>query len=372
MGKKAPSMPAAPDPVATANAQGAANKETAFWNAMMGNMNQETPYGKISYTNNSNGVYDPTKPPQFTSKVELSPEQQQLLDRSQANDLAVQQLGTDQISRIANAVSTPYSYSGLPAAPQYSDINALSQHGEEALMSRLAPQFQRDEEALRSRLINQGIGQGSEAYNTEMDRFNQAKNDARMQAVLVGQQYGGTEAQQMLGLRNQGIQEYNAQRNAPLNEYTALTAGQQIQNPNFSAPQAGNAQAGDIQGATQNAYNNAMARYNAKVAGQNNTTSGLFGLGGSFLRSSGGSELASKGISSLFAMSDITAKHDIKHIGSENGHNVYEFSYNGDSKRYIGVMAQEVEKTNPDAVIEIDGVKHVNYAMIGVKMREVA
>jgi len=24
-------------------------------------------------------------------------------------------------------------------------------------------------------------------------------------------------------------------------------------------------------------------------------------------------------------------------------------------------MAQEVEQTNPDAVVEIDGIKHVNY-----------
>ncbi|WP_213074504.1 hypothetical protein, partial [Acinetobacter baumannii] len=61
---------------------------------------------------------------------------------------------------------------------------------EEALMSRMNPQFARDEEAQRTRLINQGITQGSEAYNTEMNTFNQMKNDARQQAILGGQQYG--------------------------------------------------------------------------------------------------------------------------------------------------------------------------------------
>lgn len=279
MGKSAPKPPAAPDPAATAAAQTAGNKETAYWNAVMGNMNQTTPYGNISYTDSSNGVYDPNQAPKFSSTITLSPEQQQLLNQSQQNDLAVQQLGTEQIGRIGEAVSNPYSYGGLPSAPTSMDINALSQQGQDALMSRLNPQFAQDEQALQSRLVNQGIGQGSEAYNTEMTRFNQAKNDARMQAVLGGQQYGGNEADQMMRLRNQAIQEYNAQRNAPLNEYTALTSGQQIQNPNFSAGNPGNAQAGNIQQATQDAYNNAMGIYNSKVGTQNNNTS----TAGSFL-----------------------------------------------------------------------------------------
>jgi len=34
-------------------------------------------------------------------------------------------------------------------------------------------------------------------------------------------------------------------------------------------------------------------------------------------------------------------------------------------------MAQDVEKIMPEAVIEQDGIKMVNYDMIGVKMRAV-
>lgn len=283
MGKKSPTPPAAPDPVATANAQGAANKETAYWNTVMGNVNQTTPYGSIQFKDSSNGVYDPNKAPSFSSTVTLSPAQQKLLDSQQANDQGLQDLGTQQMGRISQAVSTPYSFGGLPSAPTASDVTALSQQGQDAIMSRLNPQFAHDEEALRSRLINQGIGQGSDAYNTEFTRFNQAKNDARQQAVLGGQQYGSAEQAQELALRNQGIQEYNAQRNAPLNEYSALTSGQQIQNPNFAASNPGNAQAGDIQGATQAAYQGALNNYNAQVGSNNATTSGLFGLGGAAL-----------------------------------------------------------------------------------------
>lgn len=69
--------------------------------------------------------------------------------------------------------------------------------------------------------------------------------------------------------------------------------------------------------------------------------------------------------------SDERLKNNIEPLGQENGHNIYEFSYNGiPDKRYIGVMAQEVQKTNPEAVKEIDGYLAVDYNKIGVKFRE--
>lgn len=72
---------------------------------------------------------------------------------------------------------------------------------------------------------------------------------------------------------------------------------------------------------------------------------------------------------SLF--SDERLKQDIKLIGQENGHNVYEFAYKTDpAKKYIGVMAQEIQQSNPDAVEEINGYLAVNYDKIGVNFRE--
>jgi len=80
------------------------------------------------------------------------------------------------------------------------------------------------------------------------------------------------------------------------------------------------------------------------------------------------------GLATLGAlMSDRNAKENIKHVGVENGHNVYEFSYIGlPEKRFIGVMAQEVQEKNPEAVSESGGFLRVDYDMIGVNMREVA
>jgi hypothetical protein len=63
--------------------------------------------------------------------------------------------------------------------------------------------------------------------------------------------------------------------------------------------------------------------------------------------------------------SDIRIKENIVPDGTTyNGHNVYHFNYINDDVRRRGVMAQEVEQTRPDAVVEIDGIKHVNYGVL--------
>jgi hypothetical protein len=289
MGKKSPKAPSAPDPAATAAAQSATNKETSYWNAVLNNMNQTTPYGKITYKQEGDGKYNPDKPPQFSSTIELSPEQQALYDTSMKSENALATLGNEQLGRISSAVSSPYSFSGIGNEINTGDIAAQSKAGQDAIMARLNPEFQRDEESLRTRLINQGIGQGSQAYQREMDSFGQKQNDARTQAILAGQQYGTTAQNNQLALRNQGINEYNTQRNAPLNEYTAMTSGNQITNPQFSNANYQGAAAPDYASLVNNKYQTDIAGYNAKVAGQNSTTSALFGLGGAAMGFGGGS-----------------------------------------------------------------------------------
>lgn len=66
-------------------------------------------------------------------------------------------------------------------------------------------------------------------------------------------------------------------------------------------------------------------------------------------------------------LSDRNAKKNIKKIGEKNGINIYEFEYkpeyNQPKGKHIGVIAQEVEHI-PSAVINIDGIKHVDYSII--------
>ena len=82
------------------------------------------------------------------------------------------------------------------------------------------------------------------------------------------------------------------------------------------------------------------------------------------------------GIAGLFGsggiFSDVKEKENISYIGSSpQGHNIWEFNYVGDSKRYRGAMAQEVVKINPQAVGIRDGVLTVDYSKIDVNMVEV-
>ena len=75
---------------------------------------------------------------------------------------------------------------------------------------------------------------------------------------------------------------------------------------------------------------------------------------------------------SLFA-SDPILKENIVKLGTENGFNIYSWDWNSKANKFglygsdSGVMASEVKRSNPEAVvIDPDGYMKVNYGMIGV------
>jgi len=69
--------------------------------------------------------------------------------------------------------------------------------------------------------------------------------------------------------------------------------------------------------------------------------------------------------------SDIMLKHDIVLLSHlRNGLNVYRFTYNGSTKPYVGVIAQEVQQIWPDAVERgSDGYLRVHYEKLGIKFQ---
>jgi hypothetical protein len=69
--------------------------------------------------------------------------------------------------------------------------------------------------------------------------------------------------------------------------------------------------------------------------------------------------------------SDIVVKHDIALLGHlANGIGFYRFAYNGSDTAYVGVMAQEVQRVRPDAVVRgRDGYLRVFYDKLGVKFQ---
>lgn len=329
--KDSPSPPPAPDYAGAAQAQGAANVETARTQGRMNNPNIYTPYGSQTVTW---GNYDNEQP---TIVQTLAPAQQALLDSQNriSNNLAgVAEAG---INRVGQGMATPFNtgalpnmqtnvqggnlqnrldFSGAPALPGIDDFSADRDAVTNAMLARSEPQFQRDEELTRTRLMNQGLAAGSEASNYDLDTLNRARNDARNQAILAGgqeqsrlfnlasqarNQYTGEQAQQgnfanqvaqqqfqqglaNANLANQGrqtsIQEQAYLRQLPLNELNALRTGAQVQNPQFQQFNPTAIGQTPIFGATQaqGAYDQNM--YNTQQGAVNAFNSGLANIAG--------------------------------------------------------------------------------------------
>ena len=67
----------------------------------------------------------------------------------------------------------------------------------------------------------------------------------------------------------------------------------------------------------------------------------------------------------VMTISDLRVKKDITRISRlNNGIPVYLFRYKWSDSLSVGVMAQDVERVIPEAVVTIDGVKAVNYSML--------
>jgi hypothetical protein len=212
--------------------------------------------------------------------------------------------------------------------------------------ARLNPQFARDEESLRTRLSNSGITAGSDAWNAEMQRFGQTKNDAMNSLLLSG--------------RSQANQELLTERNQPINEISALMSGSQVSNPSFTSTPQTNVGGVDYAGMVANNYNAQNDQYKAQLAQQNAQMGGMFGLGGTL---AGG--VMKYGMNPL-AWSDRRLKSDIELVGVTNyGLPLYEYTINGERQR--GVMADEVLKVMPEAVVmQPNGFYMVNYRMLGL------
>lgn len=356
-----PKAQAVPDPAATVAAQSASNKDTAITQAQLNSVNQVTPDGSLTYSQNGTWA-DGT--PRLTATTALNPTQQQSYDQQQQLDLGTNTLANQQLGRISDAVSTPFSYAGMPAAPTASDagrqqvIDAL--YGEST--KRLDPQFQQSEEALRTRLANQGINDpNSDAYKTAMQDFNFSKNDAYGSARNSAIAAGGDEQTREFGLqgteRDRAINESLQQRNQPLNEAAALLGTSSVAAPTFvNTPQTSVGQT-DVIGANALSSNVAMNNMNQKNAYNSALIGALAGAGGT--------------AAGLAAKSDRRLKQNIQQLGTlPLGIGLYSFTYRNDPQQtaHIGVMADEVQTVMPEAVTTgEDGFMMVNYSKLGLE-----
>ena len=87
-------------------------------------------------------------------------------------------------------------------------------------------------------------------------------------------------------------------------------------------------------------------------------TSMMSGMGGG-----GGQTYGLNDPSDPYSISDERLKENKKVVGKLlNGIPIWSFNYIGDPLSRVGLMAHEVEKVRPEAVIEHNGIKMVDYA----------
>lgn len=360
MGKSTPSAPAAPDPTTTAQAQTASNEQTALYNFGLNNPSVTSPLGSSTFT--STGT-DANGSPTYAQNISLSPAEQQLFDLNNANTTQQAQTAGTALNNVSSLFNTPYNLQGnvpqtLSGGNQQQDL----QNAENSLYSQqtqyLDPQFQQGQQQLDSQLANQGLAPGSQAYQTAENNFGlqkqQAYQSAMNQATSGGAAYQAQLNQTGLANQAQQAQLYTQQYQEPLSLYSSLMSGTSPTLPQFSSVNQSSAAPTNVLGAYQNAYNGQLNSYNTQVGSQNSQLSGITGLLGS---------LGAAGI----GLSDRRLKRNIELVGKEkHGLNVYHYEFIGNDERHIGVMADEVEKVIPHAVIELpSGFKAVNYAMLG-------
>jgi hypothetical protein len=214
-------------------------------------VNQQTPFGSLTYT--QTGV-DANGNPVWSANQTFSPEV----------------AGT--MSQLSNQIGQNISGGFNPQLPSYG-INPNEAYTD-AIMRRLEPVQQRQQQQLETRLANQGIMSGSEAYQNAMTDFNQKQNDQLTSAVVGGMQTGLQANQQAY---NQALGQYNLPL-TQLGAYRSATAPTYV-NPYTQAAVSGP----DLLGAYTSSEAARIAQQNADAAKQAALTGGLFQLGSSAL-----------------------------------------------------------------------------------------
>lgn len=237
--------PEAPNPYEVANAQTQQNIKTARENMKLNLVDQTTPYGSVNYT--------PTGDGRWSAAINLSPEQQALLDQRTQLGSQFNELAGNQLANMQGSLSQPFQVQDEIAGKLF-DLGR----------QRLDPMFSQRREGLEARLMNQGLQPGTEAWNRAMTQFGQQENDAYNSLALSGQ--------------SQALQQSLAERNQPFREWAQIMGYGGETTPNQSFVNTPNVQmpTTDIAGMIYNSAGLENQQHNAMMGG-------LFGLGSAAL-----------------------------------------------------------------------------------------
>jgi hypothetical protein len=295
------------------------NKDTAITQAGLNSTNQVTPQGSLTYS--QNGTW-PDGTPRYTATQTYSPTEQGIYDLGAQTRTNLGNIGVEQSDKIRQLLGTNVDLSNDAVESRLFDLGS----------KRLDPKFAQQESQMRTDLLNRGFREGTPAFENELKRFSEQKNDAYNSLLLSGHQ--------------QGVSDILAERNAPINEISALLSGSQVSQPSYTNTPQTQVSGTDYAGLVNSNYQTQANQYGSMMGG-------LAGLGGS---------LAGAG-AKMWAASDRRLKEDIKRIGAaDNGLPIYSYRYIGDPETKIGFMSDDVRKLHPDAVMQVGGYDVVDYA----------
>ena len=257
-------------------------------------VNQQTPYSNLQYQQTGT---DAQGNPIWSANQSLNPTLQTAMSGLQNRLASTAGQGIN-----ANTLAQ----TGINPGELYSD----------AIMRRLQPQLQQQQASVETRLANQGIMPGSEAYNRAKTQLAQQQNDLLTSAQVQGMDVG-------LRANQQGFNQQLQQSNLPLQQ---LGAFNQATQPGYVSPYNQAAVAGpDYLGSYTTGQAAQIAANNAAAARTANLQSGLFGLGSSALLGGGGiSGLANLGkqgynwLSGLNSNSNIIPTGDMTYFGANS------------------------------------------------------
>ena len=345
----------------------------------------------------------------------LTPQAQQTLDSQQRVQTALANLGETGIANARATLERPFvptsteiqrNFGGYDAVPNAANFNAQTgidtsgiakmpinagTTAQELILQRLNPTIAAGDTSFKQALANQGLAPGTTAYDAAYRNRSQQINDLYNQAALQGinldmsaNQQGYNQALANAGLYNsamgqnfgqgmttqgtqfsQGLNKAQFQNTAqqqqlaqdlalraqPINEVIGLMGGSQIQLPQFQGYQGTSVAPAPTFAGAQAQGQADMSRYGIQQVGNNATTQGLFSALGS------AAMLAPK-------FSDRRLKSNIVQVGTHPlGIGIYEYDIFG--KRERGVMADEVAKVMPEAIVPHEsGFMMVNYGKL--------
>lgn len=390
MGKDSPAAPPPPDYSGAAKETAQGNLDAARYATAANRPNEFTPLGSRTWTNSGD---------QWQSNINLTPQGRGLFDQQLRISQNLGNVGEAGLNRVGDAMAQPFDMSRVPQQVSSVDTSGITNTFEgagdkardavvQALMARQQPGMDRARQSREEALMTQGHNRGGSAWNAVQDDLVRGETDMRYGAELAGgqeqsRQFGMNQATaqfenqaqaqrvaqalQNAGLTNTGrqnaIQEQAYLRNLPLAELNALRTGAQPGMPQFQGygqQQATPGANASVAAQAQGQYDQGL--FNMQQSGQNQTTQGLYGLGGAAL--GGAAMSAGTWMPYLMAASDRRLKSNIVRVAQlPSGLPIYEYNIFG--RREIGVMADEVEAVNPRAVVTMpNGYKAVCYALL--------